>query len=114
MDQFLRRTVPAPPNVILTVINDGNGGLTVELGQDQPTNSFTDPSGARDYANNPIVFSDVNGTKEFNTCSDRGLCAYALGLCTCFPGYGSSDGAGNEGKLGECGYVEPYITAQAG
>ena len=36
MDQFLRRTVPAPPNIILTVINDGNGGLTVELGQDQP------------------------------------------------------------------------------
>ena len=27
--------------------------------------------------------------------------------------YGSSDGEGKEGKLGECGYVEPYITAQS-
>ena len=84
------------------------------LGQDEATNYFVDPSGARDAANNPILISDVNGTKEFNTCSDRGLCTYALGLCTCFRGYGSSDGTGKEGKLGECGYVEPYITAQSG
>lgn len=110
MDQFLRRTVPAPPNIIVTV----DGSLAMALGQDEATNYFVDPSGARDAANNPILISDVNGTKEFNTCSDRGLCTYALGLCTCFRGYGSSDGTGKEGKLGECGYVEPYITAQSG
>ena len=109
MDQLLRTVTPAPPGISVEV-----NGLTVDLGQDQPVKGFPDPGGAVDYANNPIMFNDINGTKEFNTCSDRGLCSYSLGLCTCFPGYGSSDGNGKEGKLGECGYVEPYITAQSG
>jgi hypothetical protein len=110
MDQFLRRTVPAPPNIYLKDVTT----LTVDLGQDTVDKHFADPTGATDEANNPILFKDINGTKEFNICSDRGLCSYALGTCACFRGYGSSDGAGKEGKLGECGYVEPYITAQSG
>ena len=88
--------------------------MTVVLGQDVPGNHFEDPAGIVDEANNPVLYKDINGTKEFNTCSDRGLCQYALGICNCFKGYGSSDGEGKEGKLGECGYVEPYITAQSG
>ena len=109
MDKFLRTVAPAPPNIYVEV-----NGLTVELGQDQVGQKFPHPNGDLDYASNLITFNDINGTKEFNTCSDRGLCSYGLGLCTCFSGYGSSDGNGKEGKLGECGYVEPYITAQSG
>ena len=111
IDQFLRRTTTSPPKIYL---EDVANTITIALGQDTVTKSFEDPTGATDEANNKILFKDINGTKEFNTCSDRGLCSYALGTCSCFKGYGSSDGQGKEGKLGECGYVEPYITAQSG
>ena len=46
--------------------------MTVVLGQDVPGNHFEDP-GIVDEANNPVLYKDINGTKEFNTCSDRGL-----------------------------------------
>ena len=51
-----------------------------------------------------------NGTKENLPCSNRGLCDDTTGLCTCFTGYGSSDGMGNIGVLNDCGYINP-ITA---
>ena len=110
MDQFLRRVVSSPPDIYI----EEASSVTVVLGQDVAGNHFEDPAGIVDEANNPVLYKDINGTKEFNTCSDRGLCQYALGICNCFKGYGSSDGEGKEGKLGECGYVEPYITAQSG
>ena len=49
----------------------------------------------------------ITGTKEMMECSGRGLCNRAQGSCTCFPGYGSSDGQGNIGTYGDCGYIEP-------
>lgn len=48
------------------------------------------------------------GNKENVECSDRGLCNHETGVCECFPGYGSSDGKGQEGARGDCGYREPY------
>ena len=54
------------------------------------------------------TYTNAEGTLENHVCSDRGLCDTATGTCTCFPGYGSSDGAGGEGKRGDCGYIEPY------
>ena len=53
------------------------------------------------------VADDVEGTKEVLECSGRGICDEGLGLCTCFYGYGSSDGMGNAGSKGDCGYMEP-------
>ena len=47
------------------------------------------------------------GTKEYIECSGRGLCDYTTGLCSCFTGYGASDGQGSEGLLDNCGYVLP-------
>jgi hypothetical protein len=58
---------------------------------------------------NNVRYDDVPGTKEFNLCSDRGLCNFQTGVCQCFLGYGSSDGLGGEGRVGDCGYVEPII-----
>lgn len=51
----------------------------------------------------------AKGTKENLPCSNRGLCDYQTGLCTCFAGYGSSDGMGGIGTLGDCGYINPVV-----
>jgi hypothetical protein len=49
----------------------------------------------------------VSGSKEMIECSGRGICDRTLGTCTCFTGYGSSDGRGNMGAKGDCGYLQP-------
>jgi hypothetical protein len=41
-------------------------------------------------------------------CSNRGICNEVLGICTCFHGYGSSDGAGGPGTRGDCGHYLEY------
>lgn len=51
----------------------------------------------------------VKGTKENIECSGRGLCDRETGSCVCFQGFGSSDGKGNTGTKGDCGYVEPIL-----
>lgn len=44
-----------------------------------------------------------DGSKEAVECSNRGHCDFATGRCDCAPQYGSSDGNGNVGRLGDCG-----------
>ena len=53
------------------------------------------------------VRSVVEGSKEDIECSGRGLCDSSTGICSCFLGYGASDGKGGEGLLNDCGYVMP-------
>jgi hypothetical protein len=49
----------------------------------------------------------VLGTREYVECSNRGVCNYVSGVCACFGGYSSSDGAsGLSGVVGDCGYRE--------
>jgi len=54
------------------------------------------------------VVTTQDGTKEYITCSGRGLCNHASGLCQCFPGFVSSDGQGNIGSRDDCGAKNPY------
>ncbi|KAA0170928.1 hypothetical protein FNF28_01205 [Cafeteria roenbergensis] len=46
----------------------------------------------------------VEGSKESVECSRRGACDLNLGRCVCAPQFGSSNGAFDEGPLGDCGH----------
>ena len=41
-------------------------------------------------------------------CSGHGHCSYSSGVCKCFPHWGSSDGLGGIGTLGDCGHQLVY------
>ena len=49
------------------------------------------------------------GTKEYDECAGRGICDRTTGVCTCFPGYGSSGDQGIRAPWADCGYVPPVI-----
>ena len=51
------------------------------------------------------ISQTVAGTTEDVPCSNRGLCDPGTGACTCFTGYGSSNGAGGSGFYPDCGYA---------
>eukprot|EP00981_Chlorochromonas_danica_P002081 scaffold423_cov185-Ochromonas_danica.AAC.5 len=55
------------------------------------------------------VVRSQKGTKEDDLCSNRGACDRNSGICQCYDTngdvYGSSDGYGNVGSRGDCGYV---------
>lgn len=61
------------------------------------------------------AYLSVKGTKENAPCSNRGRCNQGTGQCECYDTngvrYGSSDGRGNPGTRGDCGYaVTPVLS----
>lgn len=76
-----------------------HGGYVVVSGDG--VTSFTDA------ASTTLV--SIKGTKENDTCSNRGLCDTSDGVCSCFDtngdAYGSSNGYGSAGTRGDCGYI---------
>jgi hypothetical protein len=70
-------------------------------------NIFTDGQTVVDtiYNNgNPRTFRSIKGTTENAPCNNRGICDTPTGTCMCFNGWSSSDGEGNPGYTGDCGY----------
>ncbi|ETV93621.1 hypothetical protein, variant [Aphanomyces invadans] len=55
-----------------------------------------------------VVARTVAGTKANVECSRRGTCNRQTGVCECYEGFYSSDGNGNPGTRGDCGYLSPY------
>ena len=58
-----------------------------------------------------VVF---NGHVENAVCNNKGLCNAQEGVCECFSGWGSSDGSGQAGSLGDCGFRMPEGAANEG
>jgi hypothetical protein len=44
------------------------------------------------------------GSGRYLECSGKGVCNRVTGDCECWPSWGSSDGRGNQGARGDCGY----------
>ena len=95
-DAYTRELVPALPRMTV-----GTSSIDVVIADGWSSGSVTDSA--------TNTFTDVVGSKEYDLCSDRGLCNFETGICQCFLGYGSSNGLGGEGRVGDCGYVEPVI-----
>jgi hypothetical protein len=57
-----------------------------------------------------LVTEQVKGTKEDMPCSNRGICYTALGICDCEPEFSSSNGYGEEGQRGDCGWAQSAVT----
>lgn len=55
----------------------------------------------------------VKGTRELVFCSNHGKCDFGTGICNCDDNYGSSDGKGGVGPIGDCGFHQlKYIGQQ--
>jgi len=98
---------PGAPNVFCT---EQTGAFLIEF----PTLRVNRPliSLSATYLSGLVVgtYELQKGAWQTGECSNRGLCNRANGICSCFTGYGTSDGNGNIGTLPDCGYRTLYTS----
>lgn len=58
-------------------------------------------------------FELTKGSSTAVECSGRGICNRQTGQCTCFKGFGSSDGNRGVGFVEDCGWREVYTKPEA-
>eukprot|EP00957_Ditylum_brightwellii_P148284 11289900-Ditylum_brightwellii.AAC.1 len=101
---FLDNFGPLPP--LVAEIHNMNNGAYVEIGADDTTGMMTDDNG--------VDFFSVKGDKENDECSNRGICDQGTGTCKCFntggDKYAGSNGYGNSGDRGDCGFAVSAIS----
>ena len=84
-------------------------GQLIDIEFLSPTGNVPDIEVSGSEVDGDLTVSTIqDGTKEYITCSGRGLCNHIAGVCECFAGYASSNGQGEVGTLGDCGYKNPY------
>jgi len=96
---FLDLFGPLPPLVPTRI--DTNEDATLTVGADDTTSKMIDSFGNSFFA--------IKGTKENGVCSNRGICDHSTGTCLCFDTYdgkyAGSNGYGNAGDRGDCGFA---------
>eukprot|EP01029_Cantina_marsupialis_P015010 TRINITY_DN3288_c0_g1_i2.p1 TRINITY_DN3288_c0_g1~~TRINITY_DN3288_c0_g1_i2.p1 ORF type:complete len:806 (+),score=194.93 TRINITY_DN3288_c0_g1_i2:122-2539(+) len=101
-----------------TSICSANGVVTLikfthEAG-DLPLITLTDVSLSPSAASGSAHFYEWRkGISESGVCSNMGYCDSDRGLCSCFTGWGSSNGMHGTGALGDCGYWNEKEAAAA-
>ena len=94
--EFIGVPGPLPPLLVDTSLlqdsfnfngNDGTGAVVVATG-----------------GQSIGPYQSLTGTTENDECNHRGICDHNSGVCKCFRDWGSSDGSGGIGGLGDCGY----------
>ena len=74
------------------------------LGVDQYLLTTRDPYTARFIGGGVVLAAEaVKGVAALADCAGRGTCDAGAGLCSCFPGWFSSDGLNHLGRRGDCG-----------
>ena len=59
------------------------------------------------------LVESVRGTRETAICSDHGVCDEDNGRCLCHRGFSSSNGNGDNGQRGDCGWPTMFATVDA-
>merc|ERR1712072_976830 len=114
-----------------TISSDYGPALSVQMnGQAfcSASSTLTKIDFLQDFGNLPLIVADGNGlalsastspkvsvsevragTKEDEPCSNRGICDEEIGVCSCMDYMTTSDGYGNEGQRGDCGYASQQL-----